>query len=381
MLTALFASCSEDASILDPTVDSRSLNATSDSGNSLFSNTAMADSTDHGGCDDMDEDFEMDMCFEFVFPITLILPDGKEVQVNSEEELDAAIDAYYEANPESFDFPTFAYPISLNLADGSTAEVNSDEELEAAFESCEGEESSDDESEGEDEEGFDEGDEAECFTINYPVTIITPDGVSSSVNSDEELDEIVDQYYEANPESEEDPTFAYPVSLTLTDGTTQDVNSDEDFEALFEGCEGDSEGEYGDEGEEEDSEENDGENDGEDDEEGDDQEEGDDEGECFAINYPVSVITPDGVSTSVNSDEELDTILDQYYEANPESEEDPTFAYPILLTLTDGTTQEVGSDEELEALFEACEGEEDDESDENDEEETDDENDDDDGNG
>ena len=106
-----------------------------------------------------------------------------------------------------------------------------------------------------------EGEETECFSINYPVTVTTPDGTSSTVNNDEELDTAIDAYYEANPESEEDPTFTYPISVTLADGMTQEVGSNEELEALFEACEG---GDESDDEEEDDSEENDDESDDDD---------------------------------------------------------------------------------------------------------------------
>ena len=48
----------------------------------------------------------------------------------------------------------------------------------------------------------------------------------------------------------------------------------------------------------------------------------------------------------------------EWYEKNPESEEDPTFVFPIEVTLEDGSVVSIESEEELDELFEHCYGDE-----------------------
>ena len=75
---------------------------------------------------------------------------------------------------------------------------------------------------------------------------------------------------------------------------------------------------------------------------------------CFTINYPVTVVFPDGSTVTANDEMELETIEDDYELANPDSVEEPTLSFPITITFEDGTTQEVGSEEELEIIEDGC---------------------------
>ena len=221
-----------------------------------------------------------------------------------------------------------------------------------------------------------------CFDITFPITIIFPDGTSQEVNSEDEIEMSIDDFYDANPDVEEEPTFDYPVTVTLDDGTTQELNSDEDVEAILETCEmedeegedeedeedgedGDSEDED-DEGDSEDSDDEDDEDDegdegdSEDSEDDDDEDEDDEDTEylddlCFDINFPVTIVLPDGSSQMANDEDEFEDSIEDFYDANPDVETDPTLVYPVTVTLEDGTTQELNSDVDLEALIDSCE--------------------------
>ncbi|MEO1259395.1 MAG: hypothetical protein AAFZ15_11390 [Bacteroidota bacterium] len=82
---------------------------------------------------------------------------------------------------------------------------------------------------------------------------------------------------------------------------------------------------------------------------------------CFQINYPVNVLLPDGSQQVANDDDGLFTIIEAWYDSNPDSDEDPTLEFPINVTLEDGTTQALDNEEQLEELFDECFGEYDDE--------------------
>lgn len=84
--------------------------------------------------------------------------------------------------------------------------------------------------------------------------------------------------------------------------------------------------------------------------------------DCFAINYPVDVIMPGQGAQSVNSDEELEALVEPWFEneANWDSEEYPTFTFPISVTLENGSVLTVFDDEQLCDLFFECFGEWDD---------------------
>ncbi|MBK9014045.1 MAG: hypothetical protein IPM82_08120 [Saprospiraceae bacterium] len=163
------------------------------------------------------------ICFEYVFPVTVALPDGTTATANSYEELDQVFTAWFEAHPENpSEFPTIAYPMNLQLENGELVTVNNDDEFYAIIDDCYGGEGG----------GFED-----CFTFNYPLTLVLPDGSTPAINNDEELWTAIFDFYENNPNSEEDPSFQYPISVTLTaDGSVVSVNNDDELNAIFEEC-------------------------------------------------------------------------------------------------------------------------------------------------
>ena len=252
------------------------------------------------------------LCFAISYPIEIIFPDGTKQSANSDNELETIIENWFDANPTSEDFPTFTFPINVTLEDGTQESVANDDELCDLFEAC-----------WDDEEYEGEGELEElCFDFIYPVTLVLPDGSNVQTNNDEELEEAIFDWYDANPNSNEDVTFAYPIQIIEEDGNQREVNSDDELEMLIELCEG----EFHD--------------------------------DCFTLNYPLTILFPDTTSVEVTDDENLYQVVDAWYDANPNSDEDPNFEYPISVTLEDGTQQTINSEKELEELFDECYGDE-----------------------
>lgn len=54
-------------------------------------------------------------CFEYVYPVTYIMPDGSTITAESAEELRAAIRAWYANNPDSKMRPTLQYPVKVEF--------------------------------------------------------------------------------------------------------------------------------------------------------------------------------------------------------------------------------------------------------------------------
>ena len=87
-------------------------------------------------CGDRDDDKDRE-CFELVFPVTYIMPDGSTITVTSDDEdAWAVLRAWYEANPDAEEEPTLQYPVDILYADGTTQTINNDEEMRAAEEEC-----------------------------------------------------------------------------------------------------------------------------------------------------------------------------------------------------------------------------------------------------
>ena len=190
-----------------------------------------SDSTDYD--DDFDYDEFFDDCFEFVFPIDVTLTDGSTQTIASQEELDVFIKTWFDQNPESEDFPSLNYPITI-VVDSTTATVQSEEELCEIIEQC----FDDFDFDGEWGDDFDEILE-DCFEVIYPIDVTLPDGTTQTVNSDDELEQLIETWYEQNPESEECPTPNFPIDIITSDMDTVAINSEMELDNVIEECFGD----------------------------------------------------------------------------------------------------------------------------------------------
>lgn len=180
--------------------------------------------TDFEECEDYngDED-DWGECFSLVYPITVVLPDATNVEVNNDDELITAIDNWYDDNPNNDEDPTLIFPVNVLLeADGSSLTINDQDELEDLFDDCA------------------EADDNYCFTINFPISIQFPDSPIVEINSIDEGDTLVEAWEDAHPNSTEDVQIIYPFDVTLADGTLVTINSEEEFDTLIEEeCDGD----------------------------------------------------------------------------------------------------------------------------------------------
>ncbi len=174
---------------------------------------------DYHDCED-GEDYEE--CFDIVFPITFIMPDGVQLTFDSEEVIEEGLKDWYEAHPDSEEEPSLVYPVTISFEDDASMEINSEEELKEAFERC--------------KDWDEEWDERDCFDKLFPLTFIMPNGDLITVNNEEEAETQIKDWYETH-DSEERPTLSYPVTIEYEDGTTATINSDEEMEQAHLDCE------------------------------------------------------------------------------------------------------------------------------------------------
>jgi len=178
----------------------------------------------------------------------------------------------------------------------------------------------------------------DCFTFNYPVDVILPDGTTTSADSDSVLYELFEMY--DDDASGEEPMLVYPINVNLQDGTTQDLQSDEELYALEESCEDDDD-DY--------------------DEDDEDEHDCDYDEICFEIVYPIDISLPDGTVQTVESD----SILEYYAEVFDDEDIIPVF--PITIIDLEENQVTIETEEEFFALLESCEEEDDDDDDDEDE--------------
>ena len=79
-------------------------------------------------------------------------------------------------------------------------------------------------------------DRRDCFELNYPITLIMPDGTTISRSSEREIAQAMRRWYEANPRRTERPRLQYPVTITFNDRSTATIDSDEGLDRVRESC-------------------------------------------------------------------------------------------------------------------------------------------------
>lgn len=275
---------------------------------------------DDGDWDDWGDDVFGGHCYVPTFPLTLLI-NGEEVILESPDDVGTLV---FDSTLVSIEL---AFPLNtIELATGETVTFETEEDFEAALDDC--------------DEGFDDGDfewEAddfeECFTVNFPITLIINDE-PFTVADEEGLTALFESLQDFDEVSSIE--LGYPLTVTLTEsGEVITINNEEEWEALCDYCHG----EFGD-----------------DDDDGDD-DEGDFEVvdfdvDCLTFNFPVEVELEGQGVIPVTDLEQLNII----FTAASGLEAEIDFVYPISVNVTEtGETIDVMNNEALELIFEQCE--------------------------
>ena len=159
--------------------------------------------------------------FEFVYPISVTMPDASVITGNSEEEMKIAIKAWFDSNQDTdrSERPELIFPIQIVLEDSSVVTVNSREELKELFPP---------------EDRPNHGpnaDRPKIFEFVFPVTFDMPDGSTVEASSKEELATGLKAWHEANPDSDERGSVQFPVDIQFMDDSVVTVNSEDEIKA------------------------------------------------------------------------------------------------------------------------------------------------------
>jgi hypothetical protein len=270
---------------------------------------------------------ENNQCFVFNFPLSFVLEDGSRVTFENEDAL---------ADNMGSPIVNFVYPFTITLTDGTESSINNFEELFSILTTCFGEyEDWDDDEDEHDCDDFYFEDFEECFSIVYPLTIVTPDSSQFVFNSDDELFDFLDQLEE---EETEDYDFVFPFQVVVESlEETVTIEDYDGLEELFEICEELYEDEDDDDDEEDDCA---------------DDFDFEDYVDCFTVVYPLSISGPDSTVTTFNSNEELESFLENLDE---EEIEDFDFVFPFdVFIIASGETIAVDDYDALDDVFDAC---------------------------
>ena len=262
-------------------------------------------------------------CFEIVYPITIMMPDGSVYTIDSEEDPDLdAVKNYYEENEGVEERPSIVFPVNIIDNEGETKTISSEEEMKDAYRQCSGRDR--------------DWGARECFELVFPVTYLMPDGSTYEISSEEDDAgwEELKEWYDANPDSEERPELQYPVEIiyeTEEGNVTLMIFNEEEMIAAKEECR-----EMWAEGYDQDDE---------------------DERVCYAFAYPISYTMPDESTIEISSEEDETGWMSirEYYQANPSEEQEPTLQFPvdIIFETEDGdVTITISSGEDLNSFEE-----------------------------
>ncbi len=262
------------------------------------------------------EDF---MCFDIQFPISVTMPNESQVSIGNEDELYEAVESYYEMSDEHDGLPEINFPFNIIFyfddENGNEIEevvgVGSYEELEMYFEIC--------------ENGWDENDqewdwdEIECIDLVYPISIQNPEAEVITVDSEYELYEYIDQYYQ-NCNSDDcfgEFELVFPLTIEYYSETNEQnqiltISSQEELdEYLEEYCNHDG---------------------------GDDSDNWHEDNDCGELVYPLTIQNSNGDQITGNNEEELQISLEEWFSNNCNSVECNTefeIVYPITMEFED----------------------------------------------
>lgn len=174
----------------------------------------------------------LETCYKFVYPITLEIPEQGKKVVQSDEEFDSILDKFHESvseeqflneKEEDIKDVEIMFPVRVKKVDGTTVQVKSEEQFAKLYQECYPEEEISEEIEHE---------PTAFYTVNYPVTLIAPNGKKTVVKSEEEEVKIMDTFL-GDDEDVFNFTYEFPISVTKKDGTKVTLKSEEEWGALI----------------------------------------------------------------------------------------------------------------------------------------------------
>jgi len=253
------------------------------------------------GDGDKSDGSDKQRCFEFVYPITYVLPDGTEVIINSKDDEQgwAEIKDWYIKHPDVAQKPLIQFPIDIKYKDGTIKTVNTHQQLRRAFQMC-------------------KGDEQRCFQFIYPVTYILPDSTEVIIESKDDVEgwtEIKD-WYNDHPDVAQKPAIKFPVDIKFK-GQIKTLENGMQLSRIKEACKGKE--------------------------------------RCFRLVFPVTYMMLDGTFIEVVSNDEAGWAgVKAWYEAHPDVAAKPVLQFPVEIKWKDVTIQIINSREEMQSAKEDC---------------------------
>lgn len=156
-------------------------------------------------------------CFEFVYPIILIMPDDSSITLESKEDWSLKKD-WYAANPDATERPELVFPVDVTLEDGTVQTLIDSDELSTIKDSC--------------KKGKDK---RKCFKLVLPVSFTMED--ASVIEVTERADfKLLRAWKKDNPDATVKPAINFPIDIEYKDGTIETIEDQESYTAAKESC-------------------------------------------------------------------------------------------------------------------------------------------------
>ncbi|NNE30083.1 MAG: hypothetical protein HKN16_10615 [Saprospiraceae bacterium] len=168
-------------------------------------------------------------CYELIFPIDIAFGD-EVVEIGGYQELISAIREWKQDNPSAATRPQFVYPIELADPDGNIFSVASKEEMAEYRKLCIRVWFQNHDWNGHSNRPM------FCFRPVYPLTIELPSGILVTAQDKYQMRNILREWKENNPDSDQRPTLVFPMTVFMNDGTLVEVESKEALKELKEEC-------------------------------------------------------------------------------------------------------------------------------------------------
>ncbi len=254
------------------------------------------------------------LCFEINFPVTIILPNGTEVENDSKEDLMRVVKRYYWSHKKERGVKIeFKYPISVNY-NGQSIRLRSSEGLDRIRKAC-----------ADEKRNFDQ-DKTPCLSLVYPVNFNMPDGSVMTVLDEKNSAQQMKRWFDAHTDFERQrPDIQYPVDVVFK-GQQMTVENEQRMQRLRQACKGEAKVNV-----------------------------------CFQMIYPLTYTMPDGKQFQVESKEHADQFFKRWYGANTDfKDKKPVLVFPIKIQYPpaerggDSKIVEIADAESLKKSYEGC---------------------------
>jgi hypothetical protein len=159
-------------------------------------------------------------CLAIALPFAVIV-NGNEISIDTEEDYDIVSTIFDEFDDDDDDLQII-YPVTLILFDYSEVEVNNNDELEFYIEAC--------------LNSYNVDDDIDCITFEYPITLSLFNTAfqfldTVIVNSNQELFNFIDDDFDGDDVI---AAINYPINVVLFDGSVITVNNNTELNNIIE---------------------------------------------------------------------------------------------------------------------------------------------------